>query len=493
MVVTLGQTLQQLPQIGDSSTELGPFLPTPPDHPFVVMRPATPCAHSSSAWRRPNRLRPGGDIPPTGAICRNREGPGWARCGRVTSRRLLPVLCYVTLRLFSFVLLRCFGDVMCQYGCMSENTPPATEIEKLCTYPGCTRPRRPDPATGRPSRYCERADEGGPVHNRGTAWKARRTQRDDVPAQEDGLNAPVSMARATLEQRLVELPGRVADLRQYLDAVVLDLRAAGDVEAAGSEVEDAHREALAKVTEAERRAAAAERAARSAQATAQAAQEERDEADALTEEAAAETARIRDEAHSEIAHAQQQLAAAEAGFAARLAERDAEVEQARRDVAAARMEAASAAAVQEAAIAEAVRERDTAARLRQELDTARNDFELARKQLQAQIDSARHDLQAAAAEAATIRTALAEATAQAAAAERASDTARESLESMHTDLERVRAEARAEREALRATHAEQLAQYQRNADDRVSVLTEALTAAREMVRLMIPAANPDER
>ena len=155
---------------------------------------------------------------------------------------------------------------------MSEAALAVSEIDKLCTYPGCTRPRRPDPATGRPSRYCERADEGGgPIHNRGTAWKARRAHTGDAPPREDGLTAPVSMARATLEQRLSELPGRFEDLRQYLDGVVLDLRAAGDVEAAGSEVEDAHREALTKVTEAERRAAAAERTARSAEAAAKAA------------------------------------------------------------------------------------------------------------------------------------------------------------------------------------------------------------------------------
>ena len=194
---------------------------------------------------------------------------------------------------------------------MSEAALAVSEIDKLCTYPGCTRPRRPDPATGRPSRYCERADEGGgPIHNRGTAWKARRAHTGDAPPREDGLTAPVSMARATLEQRLSELPGRFEDLRQYLDGVVLDLRAAGDVEAAGSEVEDAHREALTKVTEAERRAAAAERTARSAEAAAKAAQEEREEADALTEEATAEAARIKADAKAEIARAHERLAVA---------------------------------------------------------------------------------------------------------------------------------------------------------------------------------------
>lgn len=376
---------------------------------------------------------------------------------------------------------------------MSENAlVPASETDRLCTYPGCTRPRRPDPATGRPSRYCERADEeGGPVHNRATAWKARRTHREDAaPTQDEGggLSAPVSMARATLDQRLAELPGRVADLRQYLDAVVLDLRAAGDIEAAGSEVEDAHREALTKVTAAEGRAAAAERAARSAHAIAQAAQQDRAEADALTEEATAEMERVRQQAQTEVARAHEQLAAQAAEFTAALAERDAEVDQARRDVADARTEAASAVASQNAATTQAARERETAAQLRQELDTARRDFEAARIQYQDQIESARMDLQAATTETAALRTALAEANAQAAAAERASQAAGESLAALRHDGDRQRAEARSQLDGLRATYAEQLAQVQRNADERVAVLTDALDAAREMLRLTTPTA-----
>lgn len=376
---------------------------------------------------------------------------------------------------------------------MSENVLPlASETDRLCTYPGCTRPRRPDPATGRPSRYCERADEeGGPVHNRATAWKARRTHREDAaPTQDEGggLSAPVSMARATLDQRLAELPGRVADLRQYLDAVVLDLRAAGDIEAAGSEVEDAHREALTKVTAAEGRAAAAERAARSAHAIAQAAQQDRAEADALTEEATAEMERVRQQAQTEVARAHEQLAAQAAEFTAGLAERDAEVDQARRDVADARTEAASAVASQNAATTQAARERETAAQLRQELDTARRDFEAARIQYQDQIESARMDLQAATTETAALRTALAEANAQAAAAERASQAAGESLAALRHDGDRQRAEARSQLDGLRATYAEQLAQVQRNADERVAVLTDALDAAREMLRLTTPIA-----
>jgi hypothetical protein len=53
---------------------------------------------------------------------------------------------------------------------------------------------------------------------------------------------------------LAELPAKVAYLRQYLDDVVSVIRTAGDIEAAGAEVEDTHRDALTKITAAERRA-----------------------------------------------------------------------------------------------------------------------------------------------------------------------------------------------------------------------------------------------
>lgn len=53
-----------------------------------------------------------------------------------------------------------------------------------------------------------------------------------------------------------------------------------------------------------------------------------------------------------------------------------------------------------------------------------------------------------------------------------------------------------EREALRAAHAEQLTQAQRNADERVQVLTEALTVAREAAetyRAQLPGPSPRKR
>lgn len=297
-----------------------------------------------------------------------------------------------------------------------------------CTYPGCTRARRADPATGRPSGYCEQADPGGPVHNRATAWKARRAQRAAAAAGGEGAGeqpspaGAVSMARLSLEQRLAELPGVIDGVRRHLDAVVAAVGQAGDLEAAGAEVDDAHRAALAAVAEAEGRAAAAERAARHAHTRAVEAERDREEADAVTQDALAETARIR-------ALADEQIAAA-------------------------RTEAAAA------------------------VTAAANDRQ-AVVALGADLDAARRDAAAAGAVAAELRVELATATATADAATRAAGADRDALAAVRAELDTTRAEARAEREALRTDHATQLAQLQRNADERAYALTEALNAARD--------------
>ncbi|WP_230589229.1 hypothetical protein [Mycobacterium kansasii] len=391
---------------------------------------------------------------------------------------------------------------------MTESAPESGEPRDRCNYPGCSRPSRPDPATGRPSRYCEQPDNtGGPVHNRANAWRARRAQRGGVATQQEtglGLAAPVSLARATLEQRLSELPEKMADLRGYLDDLVVQLRAAGDVEAAGAEVEDAHRDALAKVTEAEQRSAAAERAARLADERARTAEHEREEADALAEDAIAESARLREETQSEItqiradaeaavARAHEQLATAQAEHRNELAQRDTQLDQARQDASAARLDAASAQAAQRAADEAAERERQIAAQLRRELDQTRRDTEEERQRLQAQIDSAREAAQQAAAETATLRADLAAACAEITAAQHAVEIEREAVASLNRALQRQRDDAHAERERLRNDHAEQLANARQSAEERVHILTEALTVAREAAdayRAQLPQTVP---
>lgn len=324
-----------------------------------------PTAGLSGASAPPTGCRPNARTDRRAGLCEEPAHPGRPH----TSPGHFCFICFV---LFCFILMA--TECVCLFG-MSESEAAATESgparENRCNYPGCTRPRRPDPATGRPSRYCEETDAGGgPLHNRASAFKARRAnQLSGVTVQEDlGTAAPVSMARATLDQRLDELPGRLEDLRSFLGDMAATVRAASDLEAAGAEVEDAHRDALSKITDAERRAVAAERAARVAEARAEQAERDREEADALAEESAAELAQVREEAQAEVvavrsdadarvAHAEQQVVDAAVENASQLAQRDAAVERAQQEAAAARMEAAAAAAVQRGSEADATRER----------------------------------------------------------------------------------------------------------------------------------------
>jgi hypothetical protein len=376
---------------------------------------------------------------------------------------------------------------------MSEDAATGQSKDR-CQYPGCTRASRPDPATGRPSLYCEQSEDGGPVHNRANAWRARRTHRAGALVQEQAVAAPVSLARATLEQKLAELPAKVGELREFLDDVVASVRGAGDVEAAGAEVEDAHREALTKVTEADRRAAAAERATRLAEERATIAEREREEADSLAEDAMAETARVREQLQAEIAQvradadvavagAREELAAAEAEHRSRVGERDAEVERARQETSTAQLDAASARAAHQAAEEAATRERETAGQLRRQVDDARRELDQQRQQLQAELDIARQSGQQAADEAAAVRLQLATLQAEAAAAQRAAQADWDALTGLRRELDEVRADARAERDALRAQHTDQLAQVQRNADERATALNEALSLARETAEM----------
>ena len=53
------------------------------------------------------------------------------------------------------------------------------------------------------------------------------------------------------------------------------------------------------------------------------------------------------------------------------------------------------------------------------------------------------------------------------------------MAALRREIEQIRADARSEREALRAAHTDQLAQIQRNADERATALNRALSLARE--------------
>ncbi|HEX7321535.1 MAG TPA: hypothetical protein VF299_01170 [Mycobacterium sp.] len=279
---------------------------------------------------------------------------------------------------------------------MSDDTTPtagsdttgaaATAAVRVCRFPGCDRPSRPDPATGRPSLYCEQPDpDGGPVHNRATAWRARRAAEQRTTAGpgdvvvDQSVAAPVSMARAALEQRVAQLPTKIDDLRDFLTGVVADLRAAGDVEAAGAEVADAHRDALAKITAAEQQAADAERARRDADRRAGEAEALRAEADAAAEDATAETAQVRQELSAQLAQVRADAEQAAAAASEQLTTAAAETERARADAATARGELA-------ALQAQSAVDKEALAALRNDLEQARADARAQREALQRAAD-----------------------------------------------------------------------------------------------------------
>jgi len=291
-----------------------------------------------------------------------------------------------------------------------------------CHFPGCTRPSRPDPATGRPAKYCEEVVDGV-RHNRVNAWHRRRADKPAGSADSGAVSAaPVSMARATLEQRLMAIPEALTQFAELLNGVVAELRTAGDLEAAGAEVEDARREALAQVSEAERRASAAERARREAEARAAATETERAEADAVAEAAIAEKDRAQTESEQQLASVR-----AEASAAIQAAE--------------------------------------------QQVQAAQEQAKQADIEREQQVQAARDEVLAA-------RAAIAGAEAARDAAREGAEREREATVETRRELEQVRADARADHQALQTQHAEQLRQLTEAADARAAALGSALDVAR---------------
>lgn len=281
-------------------------------------------------------------------------------------------------------------------GADSEHTPssgtpaavPVVDSEtaaglRRCRYPGCDRVLTADSTTGRPGSYCEQPSPGGgPAHNRATAWRARRAvPQPTSPGEraEQAVAAPVSLARAGLEQHLQQLPDRIEGLQQFLTALLADVRVAGDVEAAGAEVADAHRDALAKITAAEQQIADAERARRAAEQRVTEAEALRSEADAAAEAAVAETAQVREELTADLQQVRAQAEEAAAAAAEQLA-------AARTDAGQERAEAATARGELTALRAQSAAERQVLADLRADLDQARADARAEREALQRATD-----------------------------------------------------------------------------------------------------------
>lgn len=342
---------------------------------------------------------------------------------------------------------------------MSEIATPADVT--TCHFPGCTEPSRPDPATGRKAKYCEQTIDGV-LHNRANAWHQRRRQEPAAePATGELVAAPVSMARATLEERLNRLPGLFNEAREYMDSVVEELRAASDLEAAGAEVEDVRREALTQTAAAEQRASAAERARREAEALANEAAAQREEADSAAEELVAELARRQAEFDEQITELRTGCAAQLDQAAQRAQAAEEARAQAEQDRAAIQEELIAQRAALAAAEANIERERANGARLSEELVELRRELESAH-------------LKTAAAEGTAAAAREAQQVADAAAAEH-----RELARQAQSATEAVRAEMRADMDSLRAETAERVQRERQSADERVAAAlatTEALKA-----------------
>lgn len=342
-----------------------------------------------------------------------------------------------------------------------DETAAAPGVAALCHFPGCSKPRRPDPATGRPTKYCEEVVDGV-IHNRVNAWHRRRANPGSpADAAQPNASPSVSMARLTLEERLTQLPGQLVRLVDFLGEVVTEVQSAGDLSAAGAEVQDAHREALAKVSEAEARSGAAERAQREAQARADAAEIEKAEADAAAEAAVDELAqvradyeaqleRVRAEAAVQVAAAQNEAGEAQRAATAAAVRHDEQLRGAGESVAEAQRATAAADAMRDAALESAERERGMVAELRAENEQLRQDVVASRAQI-----SEEH------------------------AARRLAEAARDSGVRAVENVERDRDRLLAEREATHREHTEALQQLRRDADERAAALTAALEMARE--------------
>jgi hypothetical protein len=192
---------------------------------------------------------------------------------------------------------------------MTATADAAPQTPATCHYPGCDRTIAPE--AGHRAKYCEHTVDGV-RHNRVNAWHRRRASiTADTSAPAAAADTPVSAARAALEQRLTQLPGQITTFTNHLGAILADITAAADMEAAGAEIQDAHRQAQTKIADAEHRAVLAERAARQAQMHAAAAQTQRDQADAVAQDALAQTEQARKAFQTQLAQAHEQTAAAE--------------------------------------------------------------------------------------------------------------------------------------------------------------------------------------
>lgn len=193
--------------------------------------------------------------------------------------------------------------------------------QTLCGWPGCTRPRAPAPATGRPPEYCEKADDGEHPHDSARAAAARKRAETITFA----TATPGSHIEAV--QRLEDLGGRFIEELQRFEA---GSHWAADVDRHARELAVTKAECRRRIAEIEGDLTAAHARLDVSQERAAAADEEiamlREETTALRGELEGERGalvRLRDEmAEQAEVHAGMEAARDEARVALRQAEAD---------------------------------------------------------------------------------------------------------------------------------------------------------------------------
>lgn len=187
------------------------------------------------------RARDGSEGQPTPPLPGARRRPPGPSGGHVGWRRRFVHFC-------SVIPFCCC--VMCYCHAMTEL------VQRLCRFPGCTRPAMPGDGTGRPPVYCD-----NPQHHRASAWRARHQSGDDTltPA---ATAAPKDRAVDTARSRATSITAQVRDLVELLDerlvTLIAELRTLGDTGAVEAQLDSVKSQAQAETAEANARAARAE-------------------------------------------------------------------------------------------------------------------------------------------------------------------------------------------------------------------------------------------
>ncbi len=363
---------------------------------------------------------------------------------------------------------------------VTETEPISPARDGLCEFPGvnCPNPKVQDAgASGRPPKYCGLEGPGIDgklvIHNKATAWSAKKAAERRPVRAVGGAGSvpplpagPVTTARTTLENQMLELPRRLDQLQEFLTGITAAVRAYGDAEAVAAEVEQLQASSRAQVAEVERQRGEEEHRRRQAEQQAADAEDAREEADAAAQDAFEELESARAEA----------LAALTAA------------EKARQDAVSAR-ESAAAEVEQVHQEMQAAQEAATAQAEELRLDTERRIAEI-RSAAELQIQQARTEVEVA-------RIAQATAESERQTAQQTADQLRAELRELRdqhrAELESLRSEHRADRDQLRTDHQAQLADIRQAAADRVAAATTAQRLAEqtaEALRDQLTAPQP---